>query len=223
MSIITEFTLPAEDFALEQTFDTVPGAKIEIERLATHSREWVMPFLWATNDDLDAMKTALQSDPCIDDIRVLDTDSETGYFNVDWTEDVQQLVDQIVDKHGIMHEAEAVDGFWYFKIQFVDQEALEEFQTYFHEQGYEFELHRLYPGTLPKEREYDLTPEQHEALVTALELGYFHVPRSAQIEELAEELDISSNAASERLRRATGNLTRNTLTVSLSDQVSDAE
>lgn len=223
MSVIAEFTLPAEAFALEQTFDTVPDAKIEIERLATHSREWVMPFLWVTNNDIDAVKTALRNDPCIDELQVLDTDATVGYFNVHWTEDIQQLVDLIVDQHGIMQEAEAEHGTWYLKLQFVDQDALEAFQAYFNEQGYSFELQRMYAGTAPKEREYDLTPAQHEVLVTALEMGYFDIPRDVQIEELAEELDISTNAVSERLRRATGNLTRNILTVSLPDRISNAE
>lgn len=223
MSVITEFTIPVETFALEQTFDTVPDVKIEIERLATHSREWVMPFLWATNENIDSVETALQNDPCIDELELLDKDGRIGYFNVHWTEDVQQLIDQIVDQHGIMQEAEAVNGMWYLKLQFVDQEALEEFQTYFHEQGYTFELHRMHSGTAPKESEYDLTPEQRETLVTALEMGYFSVPRETQTKELAEELGISTNSTSERLRRASGNLTRNTLTVSLPDQVSDAE
>lgn len=122
-----------------------------------------------------------------------------------------------------MQEAEAVDRTWYLKLQFVDQEALEEFQTYFNERGYAFELQRMHHGTVPKEREYDLTPEQHEALVTALGMGYFSVPRDAQIEELADELGISTNAVSERLRRATGALTENTLPVSRPDRVSDAE
>lgn len=222
MSVVTEFTIPAEAFALEQTFDAVPDVKIEIEQLATHSREWVMPFLWATEDDLEAVKTALQNDPCTDEVRMLDTDSTVGYFNVHWAEEVQELVDNIVDQHGIMQEAEAVDGVWYFKFQFVSRDALEEFQTYFREEGYSFELQRMYAGTAPKEREYNLTPEQREVLVTALEMGYFRIPRDAQIEELAAELDISTNAVSERLRRATGNLTKDTLTVSLPDRVSDA-
>lgn len=223
MSVITEFTIPADTFALEYTFNTVPDTKIEIERLATHSREWIMPFLWAINDDLDAVKTAFENDPCIDEFQLLDTKATTGYFNVHWTEDVQQLVDQIVDQHGIMQEAEAVNGTWYLKLQFVDQNALKEFQTYFHKQGYSFELQRMHTGIASKEREYDLTPEQREALVTALEMGYFSIPRETQIEDLAEELDISTNAVSERLRRATGNLSRNLLTVSLPNRVSDAE
>lgn len=131
MSILAEFTIPAEAFALEHTFHTIPDSTIEVERLATHSREWVMPLLWATNGDLAEVESALRDDPTVDEVKPIDVDGEIGYFNVTWEQDVQELIDQIVDQHGIMQEAEATDGCWYLKLQFIDQEALKEFQAYF--------------------------------------------------------------------------------------------
>lgn len=223
MSIITEFTVPAESFALERTFDVVSDVSIEIERLATHSREWVMPFLVATGEDVEALEPALREDPSVEKVRTIDLNSEIGYFNVHWAEVVEQLVDRIVDQHGIMQEAEAIDGTWYLKLKFVDHDALEAFQSHFRERGYSFDLQRLHDGPVPKEREYDLTSEQREALVAALEMGYFAVPRDAPISDLAEELGVSTNAVSQRLRRATGNLTSNVLTVSPPDSLSDAQ
>lgn len=223
MSVITEFTVPAAAFGLQHTFETVPDATIEIERLATHSREWVMPFLWVSSDDLDAAERALRDDPSIDELQVIDATETVGEFNAKWSEGVQELVDQIIDQHGIMQEAEAANGTWYLKLKFVDQDAVSEFQTYFREREYDFELQRLYEGTPPKEQEYDLTPEQREVLVTALETGYFSVPRNAQSSDLADELDISTNAVSERLRRATGNLTRNILTISTHEELTEEE
>lgn len=213
MSVITEFTIPAGAFALEHTFDEVPELTLEIERLATHSREWIMPFLWATDGDMDALEQALADDPSIDEYKRLNDADDVGEFNVEWRDDVQELIDQIVDQHGIMQEAEAANGTWYLKLKFIDREALDEFQTYFRERGYEFELQRLYDGADPKEREYDLTPEQRETLLTALEMGYFSIPRDTQIQELADALEISTNAVSQRLRRAVENLTTNTLLV----------
>ncbi|MFP9191004.1 helix-turn-helix domain-containing protein [Natronosalvus vescus] len=217
MSIITEFTVPAKAFALEHTLDAVADVTIEIERLATHSREWVMPFLWIYSDNLDSIETALRDDASVTDVTVLDRTDEFAYVNVYWAEPVQELVDHIVDRHGIMEEAGARDGTWYLRIRFIDRDALEDFQTYFHEQGYSFELHRLYDGSEPKKRKFGLTPVQYETLVTALEMGYFDIPRNAQIGELATELGVSTNAVSQRLRRATSNLTSNALDVSPPD------
>ncbi|TYL39216.1 bacterio-opsin activator [Natronococcus pandeyae] len=221
MSVITEFTIPAEAFALEHTFDTVSDVTIQIERLASHSREWVMPFCWVTCEDLEAVTDALREDPTVDGVRLVDSDSDVGYLNVHWNESVQSLIDTVVDQHGIMQEVEANDGIWHLKLKFLDGDAVQKFQTYFDEKGYSFELQRLYDGTAPKEREYDLTADQREALVMALEMGYFDVPREANIEDLAAELEISTNAVSQRLRRANRNLTRNTLTVSPPTETSE--
>ncbi|WP_255681438.1 helix-turn-helix domain-containing protein [Natrinema sp. SYSU A 869] len=48
---------------------------------------------------------------------------------------------------------------------------------------------------------FDVTPEQREALLLALERGYFDTPRKVTLTELAEEFDISSQALSDRIRR----------------------
>ena len=47
--------------------------------------------------------------------------------------------------------------------------------------------------------------------MVALEAGYFEVPKQAGIEEIADELDITPQAMSQRLRRGHENLLKNTL------------
>ncbi len=51
-----------------------------------------------------------------------------------------------------------------------------------------------------------LTEKQRHTLEVALELGYFETPRDITLKELAAELDITHQALSERLRRATAAL-----------------
>lgn len=221
MSFVTEFSVPAESFALAHTMDVIPDATIRVERLATHSREWVMPVVTISAPEIGAVESTLEADPTVSKVKVLDETSGIGSFNVHWDEAVQELVDLVVNRHGIVLDARARDGIWHLKLKFVSREALEEFREYFLDRDYPFELRRLYETSGPTDREYDLTPEQRESLVTALDLGYFEVPRDGNLEELAAELGISTNAASQRLRRATGTLSRNTLTSSLSDGSDD--
>jgi predicted DNA binding protein len=57
-------------------------------------------------------------------------------------------------------------------------------------------------------RGWDLTPAQEAALRTALELGYFAVPRDADAGDVAAELGISKSAFLERLRRGQASLFR---------------
>lgn len=54
-------------------------------------------------------------------------------------------------------------------------------------------------------------PEQREALILAVERGYFAVPRETKLEEIAEELGITRQAASERVRRGAETVLRKSL------------
>lgn len=47
-----------------------------------------------------------------------------------------------------------------------------------------------------------MTPRQREAVRTAVDLGYYEVPREADLDEVAAELDCADSTASELLRRA---------------------
>jgi len=182
-----------------------------------------MPFLWARHADTDAVERAIQADSSIADVQRIGLDRNIGQFQVEWNEEFQQLIDEIVDQHGIMQDAEAANGMWYLTLKFVDQKAVQEFQEHFHGRGYDFELQRIFDSNAPRERAYNLTPEQREVLVVALKTGYFSIPREAQIGDLADELGISTNAVSQRLRRATRNLTENTLTMTAPDELSERE
>lgn len=54
----------------------------------------------------------------------------------------------------------------------------------------------------PVAKRWSLTPPQEASLRTALEMGYFEIPRGATADEVADALDISKTAFLERLRRA---------------------
>ncbi|MFD1512508.1 helix-turn-helix domain-containing protein [Halomarina rubra] len=47
-----------------------------------------------------------------------------------------------------------------------------------------------------------LTPHEREVLLTALDRGYFEVPRRISIVALAEEVGVSDREVTEHLRRA---------------------
>jgi predicted DNA binding protein len=96
------------------------------------------------------------------------------------------------------------------------REAVVQFRQACSERGFGFRLERLYREEVAAEDggiddRYGVTAAQREALSAALEMGYFEVPRDASLEHVADELDISRQALSTRLRRGQSNLLRNTL------------
>lgn len=58
---------------------------------------------------------------------------------------------------------------------------------------------------------YGVTARQREALLLAVEWGYYAIPRETGTADLAARLGISKQSVTERLRRGTANLVRNTL------------
>lgn len=71
-------------------------------------------------------------------------------------------------------------------------------------------LRHIYNPTIPDE-ESTLSPQQRDALLTAYRQGYFEVPRRTTLSELADTVEISDSALSQRLRRGTGALVEQTL------------
>ncbi|WP_247731101.1 helix-turn-helix domain-containing protein [Halovivax limisalsi] len=211
MSVIATVSVPAESFALAGLFAAHPTASIEVERLASHSREWVMPAVWLVAPDPVAAAETMRADPAVESVSLIDVADETAYATIHWGERVTAFVDAIIDRHGVLKTASATAAAWELTLKFTAREALADFQAYADDHDLDVELRRLSEASAALDRVYGLTPAQREVLETALELGYFDVPREAQIDDLAAALDISTNSVSERLRRATKALTSNTI------------
>ena len=213
MSIVAHFSVPADAVALGRTLSAVPEMKLEVERLATHSREWVMPFVWTVGDDFEAFESALAEDPTVREWSVVETFEETRLYEIRWVETVGDLVDEVVDMHGTVLEASATAGDWSLKIRFTDQSQVEKFQSYFEEEGVSFTVRRLTHPSAPQQATFGLTDEQRETLVTAQREGYYRIPREISVAELAETFGLSANSISQRLRRGCDALVRSTLIV----------
>lgn len=213
VSVVGEFTISTSSFALEQALSTVPEMTVEGERLVSHSPEEAFPFLWATDGDFERFEEALRADETVTDVDVAqETESEVLY-RMEWTDSYCDLVHEMVDHHAAILEATAKADHWNLRLRFAQEEMVSSFQEHFREQGYLFEVNQLYHPTEPRQRAFGLTADQHQALVTAVEEGYFDVPRRASTEDVAEALGISANAVSERIRRGCDSLVRSGLRI----------
>lgn len=213
MSVVGDFTIPAEAFALEQALSTVPEMTIEADHLASHSPREVFPFLWAAGSDFDRIRDVLADDPSVTEVSIADETEDEALYRMVWGESFCGLVHDMVDHHAAILDASAQADEWKLRLRFSTEEMVSSFQSHFHEQGHQFEVLQLYHPTEPRQRAFGLTAEQHEALIVAVEEGYFSVPRTASTADVSEALGISANAASERIRRGTEQLVRSGLKV----------
>jgi predicted DNA binding protein len=82
-----------------------------------------------------------------------------------------------------------------------DREQLARLWAFAEDNDMDVRLQRTNEYAGPITEDADLTAAQREALLTALDAGYFEEPREVTLDEVATELDISQPAAGGLLRR----------------------
>lgn len=213
MSVLAEFVIPADEFVLEDTLMAVPEVRIEIKRVAG-STEFVTPYFWAVGEALDSFEQALREDDTTREVLTLEENGDDErFFRVTWEMSIPTLIDAVSDAGATILEAvNNDDGMWETKVLFPDREALSGFHDYCLEHDFEVQLERVYrPENIQEQAEYGVTDKQQEALEAAYRAGYFDVPRDHTLTQVADELGISRNALSARLRRGHRNLLSRTL------------
>lgn len=106
-----------------------------------------------------------------------------------------------------------------FRLRFNNHDKLTHLYNYLTDHDIDVHVERTYTLTEDSERgrQFDLTVEQREALVLALQHGYFATPSETDLGELAAELDISRQAVSDRIRRGNEKILRRVLLSSVAD------
>lgn len=203
MSVIGDFTVPADSFALGDALAANPEMHVEADRLASHSRMEALPFVWVVGDGVEALRETILGDPSVESVTVADEMDGETLFRIGWNEEFLTLIDDMIDHHAAILRAEAADEQWSLRLRFAEEEMISEFQEHFREEDRSFEVNALTRPSTPRQTEFGLTADQREALTLAARTGYFSIPRATSVEALGNRLGISANAASERVRRGT--------------------
>ncbi|WP_158059686.1 helix-turn-helix domain-containing protein [Halorussus halophilus] len=211
MSILAEFSVPAEKFLLGTALKTVPEVGIEVERVVADERE-ITPYFWAVGTNFEAFEAAMETDSTVDSIGTLEEHDDKRFYRASWNDNNSGISFAISETEATILTAQGTADGWELRALFPEEESLSKFHDFCATYGLEFDLSRLYESRNPEAvGKYDVTEKQHEALTVAAESQYFSVPRGVTLEELANDLDISPNALSTRLRRGHNNLIENTL------------
>lgn len=222
MTIIAEFTIPAEDFALSETLSRVPDLTVEVDRVIAHEAGLVSPCFWVFGDEDEKFEHATQDDPSIEELTKLNEREDATLYRAEWTDRIVDLVKTFTQTGATLLEAIGQNDRWVLELRFDSEDGLTAFNRYLSENDIESELQRLYRSGHPNtDHQPCLTDIQHETLVAALENGYYETPRGITMSELADEFGISQQALSKRLRGAHQTVIENSLT--LSSSATDSE
>ncbi|WP_247730999.1 bacterio-opsin activator domain-containing protein [Halovivax limisalsi] len=219
MSVIAEFSVKSDDLALHHALTATPRMIVEIEQVVATMEDRVMPYFWVSGVEQEAFEDAFRDDPSVDHVVLVDEVDEARLYRGEWTENVETIVYAYVDLGATILQAIGKADTWELRMRFDGQDSLLQFQAYCDETGISYELTRIQEQEQPMaSAQYDLTPAQRETLVTALEAGYYEVPRELTMRELADEMGVAQQTLSNRFRAAHNNLITSTLTISHSDE-----
>ncbi|WP_158058722.1 helix-turn-helix domain-containing protein [Halorussus halophilus] len=213
MSLIAEFTLRAPDLALTTALDADTDITVELEGQMATSSDTPVLVMWAFGGDFDTFEVGLDEDPTVRTYNVLEELGGRKLYRVRLASENLQPVYPVYQRLGAGPlAATGTHEGWQRRVRFPDRESVVEMREFCTENDVQFQLRRLYtPGESDLEDEFGLSPEQRHALVVAEQNGYFDVPRQLSLDDLGEQLGVSGQSASERLRRGASQLVRKTL------------
>ena len=204
MSTIAELTVPAAEFALRRTLEAAGDVDVEIERVVAYDPDHVMPYVWFAGDEstLRTVADALESDPSVEEFELLTDLDDERLYRMNWVDDVTVMIHLLTEEKATVLDATVEDTHWRFRVLFPERESLSNLYEFATEQGVSIDVRKIHRVEDEQYGRYDLTDAQYETLVAAFDHGYYEIPRAVDMEELSDELGVSHQALSERLRRA---------------------
>lgn len=210
--ILVEFRL--DHPILRDALGRIPGTELTWVRSDATDGERICILVWADGDDLDAFDAALADDPTVARPTPLVDVGDRRLYRAELTDEGLRtsIYPLLVEEGGVVRELTADHRGWSFRVAFPGRESVDRFFDFCADHGIDADLYRLYEeSTSAPGSSYGLTDSQREALIAAVDSGYFEIPRESSLDELGERLGISGNAASERVRRAMSALVEHTI------------
>lgn len=209
-AVLVTASIPSDDFALSETFSKVPDASCQFEATIDCGKS-VLPLLWVRAGCQSELDAALRADPTTEEVTLLTDSGDTRLYRIAWASRVHFTVELLTADGATILDVGANSWEWTVRMLFPSRRALGETVDLCEEYGISLELEKISHVGKGTSGQYGLTNTQYESLRLAAERGYYNIPRSAKLDDLADEADISHQAYSERLRRATGCLVEQTL------------
>lgn len=208
MVIVTTLSLPSETFTSDSR-SLPPDVELEFEPFVPVG-DGSRALLHVTGGDRDEVRELLGRVEAVESHSVLESSSEHHLVRVVWCDSPTGVFDCVRCSDATLLSVVATGEEWRLQVQFEEQGDVSRFQTCCRESEVSMRLLRLDRNGVP-DSSLPLQPKQRQTLELALELGYFDIPREKTLQDLAEELGISDQSVSERLRRGLSTILEETL------------
>lgn len=213
MATVMEFSSPVDEFPLGSVFETLPDVTVELERLIPHET-LIIPYIWVRGARGEDIEEAFKDHPGVKNIELIDDVEDEYLMRVDWAGEYFGILNALARSNIVILSGIGRQDGWRFEVRGESREAIGEFRTSCQEHDIAIEITTVHALLPVQGGSYDLTDTQRRTLELAYERGYYDSPREASLEDLADELDITQQSVSSRLRRGTRRLVAATLATS---------
>ncbi len=198
MTSIADIEIPIAETCLGDVSGAVPALSCEMEQVITSRNR----TLWLSGAELPVLESALDEGSAVGDYTRVGGGDGRWLFDIEFEQDSVDIFEVVRSTDGTVLSATATDGSWQLRVRFVEREAIRTFYDRLRSVDITPEIVRLYDPTTEMHSRYGMTNQQYETLLSAVDHGYFEIPREISMQELSDELGVSHQALSERLRRA---------------------
>ncbi|WP_416838682.1 helix-turn-helix domain-containing protein [Haloferax sp. DFSO52] len=213
MATIVRGSVPTQEFALNHTLAALPNAEVECERIIESGANTVMPLLWVRYADRADVDAALDEDQSVDSVSCLSEFDEECLYRMEWVDHVQLLLQMVTNSDATVLDAYGRKDRWKLRVLYPTRDEFAKTHDFAEDHGLNFDVESIREMDGEPAGRFGLSEDQFRSLVLAAQRGYYEVPRRTSLTELADEMDISHQALSERLRRGMEALVEDTLLV----------
>ncbi|MFD1562484.1 helix-turn-helix domain-containing protein [Haloarchaeobius amylolyticus] len=208
MVLIAEFEIATP--LLRRTVAAV--SRIEVEEIFRSATDETKLIFWVYGEELERVDDALNADDTVREFALLEKPGERRLYSATLSEHGEsQLIYPTAAEYDIAYLDIVVRDKTKIRARIPTRSELFAYRDACRERDIPFRIQRIFSESAHAGGRYDVTERQQEALLVALEAGYFAVPRETTLSDVAAQLGISDQALSARLRRGQANLLRSTL------------
>lgn len=210
MGFVLEARLSHEDLVLMPTIEALSEVTIRYEYTVSTEEETSL-FISVFGNESDAVERAIDADHTVAGSTRIATFPNRTIYRVTIASALDPIPSRCTETGLFVFKITSGERGWIIRIYLPDRDALAAFREDCRNRNISFRIRQLQESGPNDDATYFLTEQQHEILLLAYYAGYYDIPRRVSQGDLADQLDISTSAVSQRLRRAVAELIAVTL------------
>lgn len=207
-------TICIDSPVLEASVERAGDATVDIEQQPAASDGRLDLTVWCACEDPASFERGMDADETVERWIGVGRTDQRRLYQVRLTADASATFQyhEWADGRAVVLSGRRDRNGWVLNTYLQDRSVLEMLSEGCESAGVRFDLLQVSEiDRLQHTQQFGLSEVQAKTLLAALERGYYSVPRETNLEELAEPLEVSHQAVSERLRRGICSLLENTI------------